>query len=55
MKAINPDVKVLLSSGYSIDGKATEILKKGCSGFIQKPYGMEELSRKVKELVDKAS
>jgi CheY-like chemotaxis protein len=25
IKKINPDVKVLLSSGYSIDGQATEI------------------------------
>jgi two-component system cell cycle sensor histidine kinase/response regulator CckA len=34
IKEIDPDVKVLLSSGYSIDGEATEILERGCNGFI---------------------
>ncbi|UCH01106.1 MAG: response regulator [Deltaproteobacteria bacterium] len=40
MKEINPDIKVLLLSGYSIDGQTTEILKRGCDGFIQKPFDM---------------
>jgi len=51
MKAINPDVKVLLLSGYSIDGEATQILERGCSGFIQKPFNMEQLSRSVKAVL----
>jgi CheY-like chemotaxis protein len=53
MKEINPDVKVLLSSGFSIDGEATEILKRGCDGFIQKPYRMNELAEKIREILDK--
>ena len=52
LKEINPQVKVLLSSGYSVDGQATEILKRGCNGFIQKPFNMGELSRKVNEILD---
>nr|MBC8362099.1 PAS domain S-box protein [Candidatus Desulfatibia profunda] len=52
LKKINPDVKVLLSSGYSIDGQATEILKRGCSGFIQKPFRMKDLSHKLREILD---
>ena len=51
IKKINPDVKVLLSSGYSIDGQATEILKRGCNGFIQKPYSMKTLSHKIGETI----
>ena len=43
IKAINPDVKVLLLSGYSIDGEATQILERGCSGFIQKPFNMPRI------------
>jgi CheY-like chemotaxis protein len=54
MREINPDVKVLLLSGYSIDGQATEILERGCNGFIQKPFDMKELSRSVREILDKA-
>jgi len=52
LKEINPQVKVLLSSGYSVDGQATEILKRGCNGFIQKPFNMGELSRKVNEILE---
>ncbi len=51
MKKINPIVKVLLSSGYSSDGKAAEILKRGCKGFIQKPFNLQKLSGKVKEIL----
>jgi DNA-binding NtrC family response regulator len=52
MKEINPEVKVLLSSGYSIDGKASDILKRGCNGFIQKPFSMKELSEKITEIIE---
>ena len=48
----NSDVKVLLSSGYSIDGQATEILNRGCNGFIQKPFTVTALSRKLREILD---
>jgi CheY-like chemotaxis protein len=53
MKEDNPKVKVLLSSGYSIDGQAAEILERGCNGFIQKPFTVKELSREVREILDK--
>ena len=48
----NSDVKVLLSSGYSIDGQATEILNRGCNGFIQKPFTVTALSGKLREILD---
>jgi CheY-like chemotaxis protein len=53
LKEISPDVRVLLSSGYSIDGQAKEILKRGCDGFIQKPFSIEELSGKISEMLDR--
>ena len=53
LKGIDPDIKVLLSSGYSIDGQAQEILKRGCKGFIQKPFNMEALSRKIRETLQR--
>ncbi len=53
LKEIDPDIKVLLSSGYSVDGQATEILKRGCNGFIQKPFNMKDLSQKIREILDK--
>ena len=53
MKAIDPNVKVLLSSGFSIEGQAREILNRGCDGFIQKPFSLEKLSRKINEILTK--
>ncbi len=52
LKEINPEIKVLLSSGYSIRGQATGILNRGCNGFIQKPFNMEQLSHKFREILD---
>jgi PAS domain S-box-containing protein len=52
LRQINPNVKVLLSSGYSIDGQARSILDRGCNGFIQKPFGITELSKKIREILD---
>ncbi len=51
LKETNPHVKVLLSSGYSVEGQASDILKRGCDGFIQKPFTIEELSQKVREIL----
>jgi signal transduction histidine kinase/CheY-like chemotaxis protein len=53
IKEVNPRVKVLLSSGYSIDGQAREILDRGCNAFIQKPFNMKDLSQKIGEILDK--
>jgi len=52
LKEIDPEVKVLLSSGYSIDGMATDILERGCNQFIQKPFNIKELSQKLREVLD---
>ena len=54
MRYINPDIKVLLSSGYSVDGEAQTILDEGAKGFIQKPFRKAELSKKVAEVLNKS-
>jgi len=51
MRQINPDIVALISSGYSIDGKAEDILNEGARGFIQKPYRNSELSRRISEIL----
>ncbi len=51
IKAVRPDIPVILSSGYSIEGQAEAILKKGCDGFIQKPYNLNQLAQKIKEIL----
>jgi len=51
MKELHPTIKVLLSSGYSINGQAKEILKRGCDGFIQKPFTLGEVSKAIREVL----
>jgi CheY-like chemotaxis protein len=48
LKRINPRVKVLLASGYSMQGQARQIMNRGCIGFIQKPFTMQDLSLKLR-------
>jgi two-component system cell cycle sensor histidine kinase/response regulator CckA len=52
LKELNPRAKVLLSSGYDIDGQASEILERGCDGFIQKPFDMTEFSQRIRKVLD---
>jgi DNA-binding NtrC family response regulator len=52
LKEINPDIKVILSSGYSINGEASEIMDRGCSGFIQKPFDMNQLSETIRSILE---
>ncbi len=47
----HPDLPVILSSGYTLDGQASKVMEKGCNGFIQKPFSLEELSKKVSQVL----
>jgi PAS domain S-box-containing protein len=47
LRAIRPDVRVLLSSGYTADGEARELLGRGALGFLQKPFRLGQVSQKV--------
>jgi two-component system cell cycle sensor histidine kinase/response regulator CckA len=50
-REINPHVKVLLSSGFSLSGQAEELLGNGCKGFIQKPYDITMLSAMMTDIL----
>jgi len=52
LKALNPAIKVLLSSGYSLDQNASAIIERGCNGFIQKPFNMKILQEKISEIMN---
>ncbi|MGC9323454.1 MAG: PAS domain S-box protein [Desulfomonilia bacterium] len=52
LKDVDGSVNVLLSSGYSMDGQAKEILKNGCRGFIQKPFTIQDIGRRIREILD---
>jgi len=51
IKEMRPGLKVLLSSGYNVDGQARRILDRGCDGFIQKPFDINQLSAKIKDIL----
>lgn len=51
LKELDPEIRVLLSSGNEIDEQAQEILDRGCRGFFQKPFSMSELSARVKQVL----
>ncbi len=46
-----PDMKVIVCSGYSLDGPGQEILDAGAQAFIQKPFSLKTLSEKLKEVL----
>ncbi len=52
LKEQNPEIKVLLSTGYSIDEKAQEMLRQGCKGYILKPYSVIDFSHKIREVLE---
>ncbi len=49
MREINPNLVVLLSSGYSLNGQAQHMIQTGVKGFLQKPFKRHELMRAVSE------
>ena len=54
IREIKPVMPILLSSGYTINGHADKIMRRGCNGFIQKPYNISELSQKIRKVLDEA-
>jgi PAS domain S-box-containing protein len=52
LQSHDKDVKVILASGFSKQGKAEEIVARGCRGFLQKPYDLKELSRSLRSILD---
>jgi len=53
IKKARPNLRVLIWSGFDINGPARKILIAGAQGFIQKPFTFETLSAKLKDLIDR--
>jgi PAS domain S-box-containing protein len=51
IRTINPKARILLCSGYSVEGEAEQLLLQGAVGFLQKPFTREALLHKVQEAV----
>ena len=53
LKKLQPEIKAIISSGYSMSSKVEALLMNGAKGFLEKPFSMEELSEKMKEVLTK--
>jgi PAS domain S-box-containing protein len=47
IRAIDPDIKIIVSSGYSREEEIEKMMQKGCDGYILKPFDMATLSKKL--------
>jgi PAS domain S-box-containing protein len=52
MKEIDPRVRVLVSSGFSAEGTAAELLGEGALAYVQKPYDVDGLARVVRQAIE---
>ncbi|MBW2455966.1 MAG: response regulator [Deltaproteobacteria bacterium] len=52
LRTLSADLPILVSSGYSQDDRADDLLQKGNSSFIQKPFGIDDLSHKLRDMLD---
>lgn len=55
LMAINPRVKVLMTSGYASSQQVEELLSIGAAGFINKPYRTEDLLTSIRKIIDNIS
>jgi len=55
MKEVNPEVRAILATGYSLEGAVQEVMNEGVLGFIQKPFRMEQLSQVVTAAIARRS
>jgi two-component system, cell cycle sensor histidine kinase and response regulator CckA len=50
LKKIDPDVPVIIISGYSLPDEVGELLSQGCEGFLQKPFLIPDLLQKIRQV-----
>jgi signal transduction histidine kinase/CheY-like chemotaxis protein/HAMP domain-containing protein len=53
MIELKPDIKVLVASAYNMNNSADDILTKGTNGFIQKPYRIDNIILKIRQVLAK--
>jgi DNA-binding NtrC family response regulator len=51
MKALDPDVRAVLCSGYGFNIAAQELLDEGVLEFLPKPYALADLGTVVARLL----
>lgn len=54
LRELNPNINVVLSSGFAEQSKISAMLARGLRGFIPKPYTLEKLLEQVRSTLDAA-
>jgi len=54
MIELKPGLKVLIASGFALNGSVEELLAKGAHGFIQKPYSLDNIASKIRQVLVKS-
>jgi signal transduction histidine kinase/ActR/RegA family two-component response regulator len=52
VREVNPNARVIVSSGYSHDLEGERMLRHGCLGYLQKPYNPDALCQLVRSVLD---
>jgi two-component system cell cycle sensor histidine kinase/response regulator CckA len=52
LRAIQPSLKALVSTGYSLEGEVSDLMTLGCKGYIQKPFSIKILAKEVRRILD---
>lgn len=52
LKALDPDVKVILSSGYVSPSEVNDLLSKGACGFLPKPHRIKDMASEIRRTLD---
>jgi CheY-like chemotaxis protein len=46
-----PDLKVIICSGYRVEGLGQDMLDAGAHGFLQKPFSLDKISEKLRQVL----
>lgn len=52
LKNIDPDVKILLSSGFVSENEVADLLEQGACGFLPKPHHLPVVLREIRRVLD---
>ncbi len=53
IKALDPDIRILLSSGFVDAASVSDLLEHGADGFLAKPHRIKTLAVKLREILDR--
>jgi PAS domain S-box-containing protein len=52
LRAIQPSLKALVSTGYSVESAVSDLMIRGCKGYIQKPFSIRVLAKEIRRILD---